>query len=98
MRPLSGFENSIYLKGESALSGGTATIALPSGFEAFTNPTGRTVQITCINGFSPLSVSRVSNGRFTVSTNGQGNATQAFFWEIKADIASLPDVRAAGDR
>jgi len=97
MRALVGPEEGLYLRGEASLTGRTAIISLPTGFEAFTKPTGRTVQVTCIGGFSPLFVSRVAQGQFTVSTNGQGNASQAFFWEVKAECASPPAMRS-GDR
>jgi hypothetical protein len=93
MRPAVGLENTVCLRGESALSKGAATVSLPAGFEAFTRPEGRTVLVTCIEGYSPLSVSRVTNGRFTVSMSGQGNVSQAFFWEVKAECASSPDQR-----
>jgi len=98
MRALVGPEEGVYMRGESRLSGGTATVVLPSAFESFTKPAGRTVQITCINGFSPLSVSRVTSGQFTVSTSGQGNASQAFFWEVKAECASPPAFSGAGNK
>jgi hypothetical protein len=80
-------EDSIYFRGEAALTGGKATISLPAGFEKYTKVTGRTVQVTCVGGFSPLYVSHVEGGQFTVSTTPQGNAAQQFFWEVKAGCA-----------
>lgn len=97
-RGLVGFEDAVYLRGESALSGTTAVVSLPSGFETFTKTAGRTVQVTCIDGYSPLSVSRVVNGQFTVSTNSQGRASQAFFWEVKAACASTPFLNNAAGK
>jgi len=90
MRALVGPEDAIYLRGEAVLAARTATIILPAGFEAMTTASGHTVQVTCIEGFSILSVSRVSSGRFTVSTNAAGNPQQAFFWEVKAECAAAP--------
>jgi hypothetical protein len=80
-------EDSIYFRGEAALSGGKATVSLPAGFEKYTKVSGRTVQVTCVGSFSPLYVSHVTGGQFTVGTGAQGNAAQQFFWEVKAGCA-----------
>lgn len=89
MRAIVALEDQVCFNGEAVLGGGAATISLPPGFEEFTRPAGRTVQVTCIDGFSPLFVSAVTNGQFIVKTDVKGSPNQRFFWEVKA-------VRSAG--
>lgn len=90
MRALVGPEDAIYLRGEGVLASGSTTVVLPAGFETMASASGHTVQVTCIDGYSPLSVSRVSGGRFSVRTLPAGNPQQAFFWEVKAKCAAAP--------
>lgn len=75
----------VLLRGTATLSNRSATIALPAWFEGAAHSEGRTVQLTCKDGFSPLSVGSVTSGQFTVTTTEAGNASQAFHWEVKAN-------------
>jgi len=88
---LEGPEHAVYYRGEGQLTEGQAVITLPRYFEALTRPEHRTVQLTMIDGWSPLYVvGTVTDGKFTVRTAGGGSPVQRFHWEVKA-------VRADGD-
>jgi hypothetical protein len=75
----------LYARGEATLVGGTATITLPAWFEKEAAAGGRTVQLTCKDGWSQLWSSAVQNGSLTVNTNSSGIQSQAFYWEVKAN-------------
>jgi hypothetical protein len=75
----------ILVRGEGQLTTGSTEIVLPAWFESFAKSGGRTVQLTCKGGWSPLSAGAVENGKFTVSTTSSDSKTQAFYWEVKAD-------------
>ena len=65
--------------GESQLSGGVKVITMPSWFEAVVSTTGRTIQLTCLDGFSGLYLDgKIENGEFTV----RGTGSQKFFWQV----------------
>jgi len=88
---LEGPEHAVYYRGEGQLAEGQAVITLPRYFEALTRQEQRTVQLTTIDGWSPLYVvGKVADGQFTVRTAGGGSSVQRFHWEVKA-------VRADGD-
>ncbi len=88
---LEGPEHAVYYRGEGQLAEGQAIITLPRYFEALTRQEQRTVQLTTIDGWSPLYVvGKVADGQFTVRTAGGGSPGQRFYWEVKA-------VRADGD-
>jgi len=76
--------DTICLSGQAKLTNGQAVITLPAWFEGKTLTTDRTVQLTCKDGWSKLWTSGVAGGQFTVSTNSEGNSSQAFYWEVKA--------------
>ena len=80
------------LRGEAKLVDGSATVALPDWFEKGATANGRTVVLTCKDGWSPLWSTSIAKGKFTVKTTSSGVASQAFFWEVKAvraDVAAL---------
>lgn len=53
--------------GESSLVNGSATIDLPSYFEAIAMVEGRRITLTCVDGWSPLYLDgKIANGKFTV--------------------------------
>lgn len=88
---LEGPEHAVYYRGEGQLAEGEAVITLPRYFEALTRQEQRTVQLTTLDGWSPLYVvGRVADGQFTVRTASGGSSMQRFYWEVKA-------VRADGD-
>lgn len=75
----------VMVRGTGTLTDRSATIALPAWFEGAAHTDGRTVQLTCKDGYSPLSVGSVTSGQFTVTTTEAGNASQVFHWEVKAN-------------
>jgi hypothetical protein len=96
-----GPEFAVYYRGQSQLSDGRVSVALPDYFEALTRPEDRTVQLTCVGDYSPLFVSSApANGQLEVRTTAQGNPSQAFYWEVKAvraDVARLKTVKRRKD-
>ena len=90
---LEGPEVGVYYRGEAQLANGEASVTLPPYFEALTRKEQRTVQLTTLDGWSPLYVvGGVQGGRFIVRTAAGGNPAQRFYWEVKAvraDVAPL---------
>lgn len=92
---LEGPEGAVFYRGEGKLQEGSSTIKLPSYFEALTKQTGRSVQLTAINGFDPIAVKAspggtvVDEGTFTVVSNNP-SSEQRFYWEVKAVRADKP--------
>ena len=84
--PVLGKSRGLYVRGEASLAAGTKTVTLPSWFEELSAAGNRTVQLTCKGGHAPLYAGAVENGQFTVSTTTGGSQTQAFYWEVKADM------------
>ena len=88
---LEGPEAAVYYRGAARLENGEAAISLPPYFEALTLKTHRTIQLTPIDGWSPLYVVEgVQGGQFTVRTAREGNPLQRFYWEVKAVRADVP--------
>ncbi len=88
---LEGPEHGVYYRGEARLKNGITTVKLPSYFEALTRKENRTVLLTCKNGWSPLYVrGSIENGRFVVATTGEGDQSQEFYWEVKAERSDVP--------
>jgi hypothetical protein len=91
---LEGPENAVFYRGEAQLLDGSATIDLPAYFEALTRPSGRTAMVTPIHEdeakTSPLAVSQITNGKFTVVAVNRQNVSQKFFWEVKATRNDVP--------
>jgi hypothetical protein len=78
----------VYYRGEARLRDGVARIELPAYFEALTRKTGRTVLLTCKNGWSPLYYEDIKDGAFHVRLDrksGLGDDSQEFSWEVKAE-------------
>jgi hypothetical protein len=94
-----GPEVAVYYRGVAELASGEAVVTLPSYFEALVRPEDRTVQLTPVAGWSPLYVvSDIADGQFTVRTTAQGNASQRFYWEVKAVRADLLPLTAEAPR
>lgn len=88
---IEGPEHAVYYRGEAKLKNGKITIKLPSYFEALTRDEGRTLLLTCKNGWSPLyGDGDIKDGQFTVKTTSIGNSSQTFYWEVKAVRADIP--------
>ncbi len=88
---LDGPEHAVYYRGEAKLKNGKITVKLPAYFEALTRVEGRTLLLTCKNGWSPLyGDGDIKNGQFTVKTTSIGNPSQTFYWEVKAVRADIP--------
>jgi len=88
---LEGPEHAVFYRGEAKLKNGKAIIKLPDYFEALTRKEGRTVILTCKNGWSPLYVDgEIENGKFIVRTTKNGDPNQEFYWEVKAIRADVP--------
>jgi hypothetical protein len=88
--PLKGIEPAIYFAGEGVLVDGRAVITLPSHFESCTEADRRWIQLTCLDGWSPLFVSDVVDAKFRVSTTAAGSKTQKFYWEAKGVALRKP--------
>jgi len=70
-------------KGRAMLVGGVAVVNLPNYFDALNSPEGREVNLTPVNGWSPLYlVNKIANNQFTVKTTNEGNQSQEFSWVI----------------
>ena len=85
---LEGPEVAVFYRGEARLAKGKATITLPDYFEALTRKENRTVLLTpkfkAGDSIATLAASDITKGKFTVHSAEGGNATQEFFWEVKA--------------
>jgi hypothetical protein len=82
---IEGPENAVFYRGTAALANGAAEVKLPDYFEALTQEEGRTVQLTCVDGWSPLYVDGpVAAGQFVVKSAAPSNSCQVFHWEVKA--------------
>ena len=98
---LEGPENGVYYRGEAELSGGEVRIELPEYFEALTHAEGRTVLLTAKLGsgeVARLAAGEVEGGAFTVR-GFDGDAAQAFWWEVKSvrsDLIGPNAILAAG--
>jgi hypothetical protein len=78
-------EYGLIYRGTSQLIDGTAVVGLPDYFESLTKPDKRTVQLTCIDGWSPIYVSGdVTGGQFTVLLKGSDGTDQKFHWAVQA--------------
>lgn len=95
LRALVGCEEAVYFRGSATLTEGSAEVSLPAWFESFTRSEGRTLQLTCMDGWSPLYASPIASGKFTVRTTDAGSRTQAFWWEVKAVVANTVNPGAA---
>jgi len=72
-------------KGRAKLNGGKAVIELPYYFDALNHPEGREINLTCINGWSPLFLEgEIKNNRLTVKTTKDGSPDQEFSWIVYA--------------
>ncbi|MCD6412230.1 hypothetical protein J7K91_00920, partial [bacterium] len=91
---LEGPEHAVFYRGEAKLKNGKAIIKLPDYFEALTRKEGRSVILTCKNGWSPLYIEgEIENGKFIVRTTKNGNPNQEFYWEVKAIRADVPPLK-----
>jgi hypothetical protein len=93
---LEGPEVGVYYRGEARLTDGRAEVDLPAYFEALTRDDGRTVQVTPRveddGAACALAATDVRDGRFAVRALDDRNASQSFYWEVKAvraDVAEL---------
>jgi hypothetical protein len=92
---LEGPEIGVFYRGSAQLVNGSATITLPSYFEALTMTTGRTVLLTPTfttagEAISHLAASAVTNGQFSVVATDTLNPSQTFNWEVKATRSDQP--------
>jgi hypothetical protein len=97
---LEGPEAAVFYRGEAQLSASRATIHLPAYFEKLTRKEKRTVLVTpkCQEDDEPISVlaaSAVKDGAFTVRSADGKNASQAFYWEVKAVRADVAELEAS---
>jgi hypothetical protein len=91
---LEGPEVGVYYRGEAQLVTGQAEVLLPAYFEALTRKERRTVQLTPLDGWSPLYViGGVQSGKFLVRTAAGGDPSQRFYWEVKATRADVAPVQ-----
>lgn len=78
-----GPEMMLIYKGRAKLNNGEVTVNLPDYFDGLNHPEGREINLTCINGWSPLYLAgEIKNNQFTVKTTSQGNFEQEFSWII----------------
>ena len=72
-------------KGRAKLVNGKAVIELPEYFDALNHQEGRVLNLTCINGWSPLfREGEIRNNQFVVKTTKDGIKDQEFDWVIYA--------------
>ncbi len=70
-------------KGRGKLKNGVAVVTLPNYFDVLNHPDGREINLTCINGWSPLYLEgKIQNNQFVIKTTDQGNTDQEFSWVI----------------
>ncbi len=81
-----GPEFGLIYRGHDQLKNGKAIVKLPAYFEKLTKKENRTVQLTCINGWSTIYVEgAVKENKFTVNLHGkEGNKNQEFDWQVMA--------------
>lgn len=73
-------------KGRTKLKDGAAVIKLPDYFDALNHPEGREINLTPVNGWSPLFLEgEIKNNQFLVKTTKDGNQDQEFSWVIYAN-------------
>lgn len=91
---LEGPEVAVFYRGEAQLLDGRIEIALPNYFEALTRKEGRSILLTPkfeINeSTSAIACSEIVDGRFNVKMIDEKNASQKFYWEVKALRADIP--------
>ncbi|HBD4637848.1 TPA: hypothetical protein KJV91_004498 [Shigella flexneri] len=100
---IEGPEIGVYYRGEATTgSDGCAEVALPNYFEALVRPVNRTVQVTPLIGerlnVSPLGVSEVRDGRFTVRTLDGEQRSQKFYWEVKGVRMDVEELEVEIDK
>ena len=72
-------------KGRAKLIDGVVIIKLPDYFDALNHPEHREINLTPVNGWSPLYLDgKIANNQFVVKTTEQGNPEQEFSWVIYA--------------
>lgn len=72
-------------KGHAQLENRKITIHLPDYFDALNHPEGREINLTPVNGWSPLYLDgKIENNQFTIKTSPEGNQSQEFSWVIYA--------------
>jgi len=72
-------------KGRAKLQNGKLIIDLPDYFDALNHPENREINLTSINGWSPLYLDgKITNNQFVVKTTEQGNQNQEFSWVVYA--------------
>ena len=72
-------------KGRGKLENGEVVIELPEYFDALNHPEGREINLTCVNGWTPLYLEgKIKNNKFTIKTTNEGNKSQEFSWIIYA--------------
>jgi len=72
-------------KGRSHLVNGEIIIKLPDYYDALNHPSNREINLTPINGWSPLYMKgKIENNQFTVKTTPEGNPDQEFSWIVYA--------------
>lgn len=70
-------------KGRSKLKNGKVEIILPEYFDALNHPEGREINLTPINGWSPLFLEgKIEDNKFVIKTTNSGNPEQEFSWII----------------
>lgn len=72
-------------KGRAKLVNGEVVIELPNYFDALNHPEHREINLTPVNGWSPLYLNgEIANNQFVVKTTDQGNKNQEFSWVVYA--------------
>ncbi|MCD4697903.1 MAG: hypothetical protein K8S16_16885 [Bacteroidales bacterium] len=72
-------------KGRAKLVNGEVVIELPNYFDALNHPENREINLTSVNGWSPLYLDgEIANNQFFVKTTEQGNPNQEFSWVVYA--------------
>ena len=78
-------EYNVFYRGSATLCNGIAIVKLPEYFESLTHDDDRTVQLTTVGGWSPLTIkTHVEDGQFEVCTTAEGDLAQEFDWRVDA--------------
>ena len=82
-------EHGVFYRGEAQLCDGKAQVILPEYFESLTHDDDRTVHLTNVGNWAPLSLmtvccGHVSCGMFWVCTTSEGSQDAKFHWRVDA--------------
>lgn len=75
----------ILVRGQVDLKDGKAEVSLPAWFEDQAKSGARSVFLSCRGASSALTATAVENGKFTITTDDNGDDDQCVCWLVVAD-------------